>query len=575
MARQRADIPRAFLAAGCFMQFRTWQIEMLRDGLRAYHALGELKGSGRYNWNDVKEAIDEYTNTVIPSETLRQFAERFQDPRRGGARSLQPERLVAIYEFLTHVEIRIFTREEFNETGFDSGVVLALKNALRRKHDKQGADYYESLPPLWRALQRVDDSHALTTLHFEEIGQSQGLFHVTERHETFFTTVIEEIIAGRYENLPDSVVQKHLANGRAEKIVANGYAIITPEGTLLVFLKERDSTNNRYYVSLFRQQDEGGKDTLAGILHRFDYEAELDPSERAQDPAFVAEHALQHVREGVLLFCSSKDHLFRRFSPRFLTPDALPRIGAQVIAMPPMPDVAVATAPDIFAETQERLSQKAADWKAKLRKAVERAHEFLRTIFRKPRVPSPPPAAGPHPASGIGAMPVTTGEEKRLSRRQLASMRAPYLRQADEETFRSCQARFVEAIHAPNSTDLHNALTIASREGVILDLNARHPDTGQTALHSAAAWSRQTLRDLLHRALWDHFELNYLFRDNRGWLPSKAAYLLGEDPVMGRFLLAKEKQAARKLGVALYWIDPDPAAWNHRVHVPPKFAYHS
>ena len=559
------------------MQFRNWQIEMLRDGLRAYHALGELKGSGKYNWKDVKEAIDEYAGAVIPSETLRQFAERFQDPRRGAARSLQPERLAAVYEFLTHAEIGIFTREEFKETGFDSGVVLALRNALRRKHDKQAAEFFESLPPLWRAVRRDRSSYAMTTLHFEEIGQNQGIFQVTERHETFSRWVIEKIIAGHYDNLPDSALQKHLADGRNDKLTAQGYAIITPEGTLLVFLKERDSTNNRYYVSLFRNQSQGspGEDALAGILHRFSYEAELDAAERAEDPAYVAEHALQHVKEGVLLFCPSKDHLFRHFSARFLTPDALPAIGTQLITMPPSPDVAVATGPDIFAEAQERLSQKAADWKSKLGQAMERANQFIRKILRKPPVLSQPHAAEPNAPRATEAAPAGHQEEKRVNYRELAAMGRAFLRQADEETFKGCQARFIDAVRASNSTALNNAFAIALREGVLLDLNARHPETGQTALHSVAVCSRQTLRLLLDRAMWNHIQLNHLLRDNRGWLPSKAAYLVGEDPVMGRFLLSKEKQAARKLGLPLRWIEPDPAAWNQRVRIPPQFEYHS
>jgi hypothetical protein len=95
-------------------------------------------------------------------------------------------------------------------------------------------------------------------------------------------------------------------------------------------------------------------------------------------------------------------------------------------------------------------------------------------------------------------------------------------------------------------------------------------------MHSmAAAGSRMGLRLLFDEAAYKGVPLNHLLRDNRGWLPSKAACLLGEDPVMGRFLLAKEKQAARKLGIPLRWIDPDPATWNQRVRIPPLFEHHS
>lgn len=556
---------------------------MLRDGLRAYHALGDLKGAGRYNWNDVMEAIDEQTGVVIPAETLRQFAERFRDPRRGGMRSLQSDRLAAVYEFLTHEDVRIFTPDEFDDAGFDPHFVLQFRNTLRRRYDKASGEYFERLDPYWRSVRRNGPyNYVLTALQFEEIGQNQGTFYVTEREEDFHASLIDHIMKGAHDNLPDAVLCGRLADDSNGKRISQGYAVISPEGTLFIFLKDRSSSGNRYYVSLFRGQAEpaSGEDRLAGILHKFDYEAELPLVERAQDPAYVAEHVLQHVRGGTLLFCPSGDRLFRRFSARFITPDTLPAIGGQLVeAPPPAPDVAVATQPDILGEAQDRLAETVAAWRAKLGRALVLVNGLIKAAFTKRHVESPPVSAS---ASGEPKSVITSMTEEETQAVPVAAhnpvmaapLREPYPNVV-EEIFRPFQDRFVAAIPAWDYGAMVAAIGATRGRSIVLDFNARHPDTGQTALHSmAAAGSRKGLKLLFSEAAYHDVPLNHLLRDNKGRLPSKMASLYGEDPVMARYLLAREKQAARKLGLELHWVEPDPEGWNRRVHIPPRYMHH-
>ena len=67
------------------MRFSDWQLNRLRDALRAYHKFGRDAVDGRhFNWKDVSEAISLSTEVEVPPERLRQFVEGVKTP--GGGR---------------------------------------------------------------------------------------------------------------------------------------------------------------------------------------------------------------------------------------------------------------------------------------------------------------------------------------------------------------------------------------------------------------------------------------------------------------------------------------------------------
>src|ERR1700742_2371978 len=110
------------------MRFSDWQLNRLRDALRAYHKFGRDAVDGRhYNWKDVSEAISLATDVDVPPERLRQFVEG--NRAKGGGRefrSMQEDRLEAIAKFATDE---------------DSGLI---SEAERREH-----------APSWHAAQRL------------------------------------------------------------------------------------------------------------------------------------------------------------------------------------------------------------------------------------------------------------------------------------------------------------------------------------------------------------------------------------------------------------------------------------
>lgn len=80
-----------------------------------------------------------------------------------------------------------------------------------------------------------------------------------------------------------------------------------------------------------------------------------------------------------------------------------------------------------------------------------------------------------------------------------------------------------------------------------MDINYQDSDSGQTALHAAAAaQARYAVRLLIAQDSCD-----FLLRDKQGRLPSELAYLYGRDPALARLLGNKERKQARAQGTKL------------------------
>ena len=77
------------------MRFSDWQLNRLRDALRAFHKWGRDPVDGRYfNWKDVSEAIFLSAEVEVPPERLRQFVEGVTKPGESRSyRRMQDDRL--------------------------------------------------------------------------------------------------------------------------------------------------------------------------------------------------------------------------------------------------------------------------------------------------------------------------------------------------------------------------------------------------------------------------------------------------------------------------------------------------
>jgi hypothetical protein len=99
------------------MRFSDWQLNRLRDALRAFHKFGRDAVDGRhFNWKDVSEAIFLSAEVEVPPERLRQFVEGVKTPA-GGRRllTMQDDRLDAIAKFATDEDYGLISEAELRE----------------------------------------------------------------------------------------------------------------------------------------------------------------------------------------------------------------------------------------------------------------------------------------------------------------------------------------------------------------------------------------------------------------------------------------------------------------------------
>lgn len=251
------------------MQLSEWQLGRLRDALRHYHSLRSASDGQRYNWNDVTEAIDEYVGVRVPYESLRKFVNgvrqkdgtyKFQTP--------EPDRLKAIYDFVTHPEGRLLSIEELTERDFSVHAALRLLDFLEQDFDGE-----RIMPP---------DEIAGTYYHW--------------RDDPPFTWVSELTLAKPLENgvVKTNQVDRQYQNGHALDLNAlttsglpggfksearhGGWGIMTPEDNFFIFLKEERVGRNRYYFTLASDFDHAAdiKLTNLSLLHH-DYPLEAPP----------------------------------------------------------------------------------------------------------------------------------------------------------------------------------------------------------------------------------------------------------------------------------------------------------
>lgn len=246
------------------MQLSDWQKDRLRSYLRAYRMYGRDDGGRFYSWSSVSDAIWEYTGCRVPHEPLRQFVEGYRDKATGEweYRGLTDERLEAVVQFLTHEEMGIMPDSELTEPPSVTRPPLQLielfgigSTAKRELNwDQLGGRY---------VTQWVDGAVVQSEFVLERLLEGEGLFKVTGSEE-YYDIGIKAAI--------DELTHEDRERERWSIEKCAGWAILTPEDDLIVFLKDESSGWNRKVVTLGAVHDTEGKGPfcrLAMLDHQF------------------------------------------------------------------------------------------------------------------------------------------------------------------------------------------------------------------------------------------------------------------------------------------------------------------
>jgi hypothetical protein len=254
------------------MRFSDWQLNRLRDALRAYHKFGRDPVDGRhYNWKDVSEAISLATEVDIPPERLRQFVEGVKTPD-GGRRllTMQADRLEAIVKFALHEDYELISEAELREHAPTWHAAQRLLEYLKQDFDTERILPPSTLEGTYRNGRIDEDSYVVRELTLQR-ASDDGLIQLVQTEDSY------DIIDGmKFDYLsPDE-----RENVRDSRIVYGGWAILTPEDNLLMFLKKERSGHNCYYLTVAAENWHSLQAPAATLaLLRHDYPIETKEAE--------------------------------------------------------------------------------------------------------------------------------------------------------------------------------------------------------------------------------------------------------------------------------------------------------
>jgi len=222
------------------MAYSEWQLNRLRDALRAYHAYTPTQDSGAFNWKDVTEAISLATDVTVPPERLRQFVEgnRTKDGAGRKFQSMQPQSLEAIVKFVTQEEL--LSPGELEEHVPPWQAAQRLLEYLNQEFDRQRVlppAIYEGTYQARHADERGFAVHELTL----ERPTNEGLMRATKMVEYYPLKAESDFDSWDFERR-----RKH----RDTRLLYGGWALFTPEDTVMTFLKQARTGKNLYQFTL-------------------------------------------------------------------------------------------------------------------------------------------------------------------------------------------------------------------------------------------------------------------------------------------------------------------------------------
>lgn len=266
------------------MQLSDWQLSRLRNALRAYHHYESSHDGDSFTWKDVSEAIDEYTGEHIPPERLRQFVAGFkQDDGRVKFPTPRGDRLRAIFNFATESDIGLLTVKELEERKIDIQAAIRLLEYLDQDFDDVRIVPPETIAGTYQLKKSESDALKISKFIFEK-PLEMGIIKVTQTDKFYDPST------------HDPETAKCLS-----QVNYSGWAILSPEDNLFLFLKNVRNGRNRYYFSIASdlKHSLGGSVNYLGFLHH-DYPVEINQKRRPE--SLVDTQMIDHINKNLQLF---------------------------------------------------------------------------------------------------------------------------------------------------------------------------------------------------------------------------------------------------------------------------------
>lgn len=219
-----------------------WQRDRIRDALRAYHQYERDPDTGRgITWADVREAILESTGAAIGispqrgAERLRQFVFGVKKAGKDGLHFPLPQPFEAVSAFATDPDNGLLSPDELEEPHSGPLPVLRLLEHFQDRCDLTCTIDLSALAGTYLGYIDRPDHNAQHHLILEYRGEE--LLHVTEAIEV---------------SHPSDARVPGLNGGNLDvaAISRTGWAIVTPEDNMIIFLKSAATGRNVTYYSV-------------------------------------------------------------------------------------------------------------------------------------------------------------------------------------------------------------------------------------------------------------------------------------------------------------------------------------
>ncbi len=226
-----------------------WQLDRVRNALRAYHRYERGADGEYFTWRDVREAIAEYTGVDIGTsirhgaERLRQFVEGIKDKKApDGWRFATPksDAMVAIVAFVIHEDLNLLTEDELNEYLPACQAPLRLLEYLEQAFDTQRFLPPAKLEGRYQTHRKDGELFIVRELTLQRPSE-EGIVQVIETEEHYDTV---------FASLFDNASYQTRKESRKSLVRYQGWLILTPEDNLLFFMKKDHNGMNRYYLTM-------------------------------------------------------------------------------------------------------------------------------------------------------------------------------------------------------------------------------------------------------------------------------------------------------------------------------------
>lgn len=268
-----------------------WQLEKVRTALRAHRTYTPGKSGRGLTWLELVADIEAYTSVVMSDEVARQFVQgtnrKSQNPVR--YRRPDPENLAAIVSYLMHSDIGALSEDELEEEAFAYQAPLRLLEHLAQDFDGDRVLLPRGLTGRYSAAAATGGRITATVLALQQESET-GIIRVSETSEIYDHPGAVALRDWRRQDRRNSF--------RARRS-AEGWAVLTPEDSLLFFMKDRPYGRNHYWT-LAADADLWADGPVGRLLLlRHDYPAELG---EGRDTAAAKQALSEHFLASLFAF---------------------------------------------------------------------------------------------------------------------------------------------------------------------------------------------------------------------------------------------------------------------------------